>query len=181
MATRMLEHQQRIPGQRVLRDLDYLIQTNLLAFMVFWRIEKLEQALKYVELCRNYVYMVLSQAAENETVAPETLREMSTATVQDHMVQILLQSDHEDPDFADGRNSPAATTRRPQVKPHRLSLLSKINLLGLVSLAEIALRFRLGQVTLKETLAACRLAVDDLKGMLAQHAHNTQSQVGIAS
>ena len=70
-----------------MRDLDYLIQTNLLAFMVFWRIEKLEQALKYIELCRNYIYMVLSQAGEAEGAALDnTLLEGSAATVQDHMV-----------------------------------------------------------------------------------------------
>ena len=66
-------------------------------------------------------------------------------------------------------------------KPQRLSLLSKLNLLGLVSLAEIALRFRIGQVTLQETIAACRLAIQDLKDLLTQHANSSLCNVGIAS
>ena len=60
----MLELQQkRHPNQRI-RDLDYLLQTNLMAFFIFWKSGRYEQASKYIELCKNYIYMVLSQGEE---------------------------------------------------------------------------------------------------------------------
>ena len=45
-------------------DLDYLIQTNLMAFLIFWKTGRYDQAMKYVELCRNYIYMILSTTEE---------------------------------------------------------------------------------------------------------------------
>jgi hypothetical protein len=37
------------------RDLDYLVQTNFLAFIILWKAKRYEQSHKYILLAKRYV------------------------------------------------------------------------------------------------------------------------------
>lgn len=87
----------------------------------------------------------------------------------EQVLHLLLLSDNESLD--------RETLESP--KPQRLSMLSKLNLLGLISLASIALNFRMKKASLAETLDACHRAIEEMHAIL--ESQNMAMQVGIAS
>ena len=46
------------------RDLDYLVQTNFLAFLVLWRSERYEQAQKYISLCKKFMNEMIDTSGD---------------------------------------------------------------------------------------------------------------------
>ena len=124
-----------------------------MAFMIFWRTERYEQAAKYIELCQNYIYMVIGENQEEGDHRP-IIEEGSPI---EKVIEVILLSDDEGTDNVES-TAAAANTRRTQ----RLSMLSKLNLLGLISLAGIALNQRMARVNLNDTREACKMAIEEL-------------------
>ena len=86
VATKMLEATQKKlkASNQVSRELDYLIQTNLIAFVLFWKIEKFEQATRYIELSKSYIQKLIHDTGDQ--LNEDSLMQDSTAIGNDSVV-----------------------------------------------------------------------------------------------
>jgi len=50
--------------------MDYLVQTNLLSFLVLWKAKRYEQSQKYIKICKKYIYHFMNNeiATPNESI-----------------------------------------------------------------------------------------------------------------
>ena len=55
IATKVLQNIQRGGEVSAHRDTDYLIQTNLLAFLILWKARRFEQSEKYLNMAKQFI------------------------------------------------------------------------------------------------------------------------------
>lgn len=83
------------------RDMDYLVQTNFLAFLILWKAKRFEQSQKYISLAKRYVYQFYNeQFGQNEDLkqnAAGTLENTSEVPNKEIMDYLLLSDTEENP------------------------------------------------------------------------------------
>ena len=46
------------------RDLDYMVQTNFLSFLILWKVERFEQSKKYIEMCKKFIGDIINNGQD---------------------------------------------------------------------------------------------------------------------
>ena len=160
-----------------------MVQTNFLAFLILWKVQRFEQSQKYIAVCKKFIHNIIennegeifspnetqfsafaSQNAVNSTDESPHRDELNAGQSAERaesprfkkIIDHLMQSDHEMDQPGDVDRSP------PILKVERMSFLSKLNLLGLVSLSEIVLRLKLDG-NLGDAIRLLERAIKDLQ------------------